>query len=182
MSVSVLVAVLSLIVSSGTLFLISYLERKQTRQVEAYKRDPSVGLCPPPTWLWVVTARHGPRLVRYCITYGASLFLVISGLSKSGPATRWSVFLIAYGIGTLVLNLSLEITFRVNRSSLEMLQAVQNLVGATIETQGAQAKSFEGLARVVSGLVDVEKAGRKTGGQQSLPENPDPPPVAPRDK
>lgn len=114
MSVSVLVAVLSLIVSSGTLFLISYLERKQTRQVEAYKRDPSVGLCPPPTWLWVVTARHGPRLVRYCITYGASLFLVISGLSKSGPATRWSVFLIAYGIGTLVLNLSLEITFRVN--------------------------------------------------------------------
>jgi hypothetical protein len=46
-----ILAALAIIVSSTTAMAVAYLHRKQMRQIELYKQNPSVGLTPPPSRL-----------------------------------------------------------------------------------------------------------------------------------
>jgi hypothetical protein len=87
---SIIVGVLAL---TGNLFN-GYLQRKQMRQNELFRKDPSTGLMPPPHPVLAHLKKHK---IRYS-NYGLSAFSLFLGLYSKGPLTRLSVLNISMGV------------------------------------------------------------------------------------
>ena len=83
-----------------------YLQRKQMRQLELYRQDPSVGLVPLPHPFTLLLQKY--RLA-ICNT-GIAAFFLVSGFRSQEPMTRLSVLNIAVGIGFLFLALTTKMT------------------------------------------------------------------------
>jgi hypothetical protein len=92
---------LAIAVPCITALLVSYWHRKQVRQVELYKRDPSVGLEPPPSvpykiavtagkFAWKAVARYGFLFVGCVLPLGFAVFEILR-TRKLSPASALNV-------------------------------------------------------------------------------------------
>ena len=103
------IALTSIVVTSGTAFLIGYWHRKQMRQIEEFRRDPSAGLRLPPSRLWVLVKSYGPPLG----LFGCPAYLLVAALVQKGPITRWTVFQVAYSIAAIMFGIILLLLMRI---------------------------------------------------------------------
>ena len=100
------VAIAALFVTVVFTLLVSYQQRKQMRQIEAFRVDPAVGLKPP---------LH--PFVRFSKNYGASIWVLTCGLlflwpeyyDRFKPVTRETVVNIVIGINSVILGVVLTV-------------------------------------------------------------------------
>jgi hypothetical protein len=78
------------------------------RQVEEYRRDPSVGLRVPPSRLWVFVRE------KIDLQTGVALpsLLLIGEVRRPDALTRWAVFSIAFCVGSIFYTLASHLVSR----------------------------------------------------------------------
>jgi hypothetical protein len=135
MSNSELIAILAIVVSSATALSIAHGQRKQARQLEAYRRDDSVGLIPPPTPLWVHLKKHWQLwLILLCI--GVQVGSLVFALRSSQPMTRGTLIELSVIVGGIYWNLLMGFITIIQR---HILRIIENQ-GEIISIIGKQAE------------------------------------------
>lgn len=134
-----ILAVAAIIVPTFTAFLVAYWHRKQIRQAEAYRRDPSVGLTPPPSALWrFVTSRW-----KLLVIAGLPALFIALNFYLNARVTLFTVLLIALNVSTIVTAVLMEIIERVVR-----------VLGRVIEVQGEQLRVQADQVRIAGKVVE----------------------------
>jgi hypothetical protein len=101
MSIGVIIALIVFAGSTITAFVVASLQRKQMRQIELHRRDPSVPLNPPLSPGAVAFLKNLPYL-----TYSGALVyaavMLLRDLGKSTPITRLDIAAISFTIAWMV--------------------------------------------------------------------------------
>lgn len=97
-----IVVALVTVIGAGTIALvIAYMDRRQVRQIEAHRLDPSVPLRPPPNAFRRFLVRRGLQL--WCLAsiawYACTLH---SDVLKQGPITRGEILSIALHVAAVI--------------------------------------------------------------------------------
>ena len=124
MSSNQLIAIVAVVVSSTTALLVAYWQRKQARQVEAFRRDPSVGLIPPPSPIWVAFKRHWLLIP----TVGFPAAILLQMLRDTQPITRGTIAGIALCISSIIYALLADSI----RVLMRVIEAMVNVQGRQI--------------------------------------------------
>lgn len=103
MSASQLLPWVGILIPTASALLIAYWHRKQMRQNELYRADPSVGLVPPPTRLWAFVKSNRILIVGV----GLPLVFLTSYLLGQGPVTRLLVLAIAANLMSIGIAVNL---------------------------------------------------------------------------
>jgi hypothetical protein len=133
-----------------------YLQRKQMRQNELFRRDPSVGLIPPPhplrTHLWKYRSLY--------VNFGGSALSFAVGFGIPGPLTRGLVLNISMGVCLYFYAFVSHGQDRVLHGQdrhLEIIQLINKTLGTMAETQGITVKALEGQLDITKKLIDPEE-------------------------
>ena len=110
---------------------VAYLHRRQMRQIELFKQDPSVGLVPVQTGL----TRFVKGKWDIIFAYGGPLYILASELLKSAPVTRMTIALVSMSLVLLALNVILSLMLRlnskINERTAEILKLMDRQVAVT---------------------------------------------------
>jgi hypothetical protein len=94
------VAIVAVGVSCATALLVGYWHRKQLRQIELFRKDPSVGILPPPSEAAAFLGRHFTLIVGVFLPTCALLLLL-----TTWPLTRTSVVLLIANLVSVFISL-----------------------------------------------------------------------------
>ena len=135
-----IIAVAAIVVPALTAVLNAYWNRKQLRQIEAYKQDPSVGLIPPPSALRrLVTSRW-----RVLLMAGLPALSIALQLWLKVPVTLWTVVLISVNVASIVAAFLLE-----------LLEKVSDVIGHMVALQEDMVRSERDHLRITGKVVDT---------------------------
>jgi len=101
--------VFGIFVAAAITLIVAYSHRKQMRQIEAFRRDPSVGLLPPPLPFVLFLKRRYALLIIVPI----GVFNLIYELTRQTPVTRGSVFWIVLAVATIMLGFTVDVFIRI---------------------------------------------------------------------
>ncbi len=124
MSVTVWTTLIVGVLAFAGNLLSGYLTRKQMRQNELFRQDPSVGLIPPPHPLRARLWEH--RL--FIWNSGCSVYFLIQGFRAQEPLTRMSVLNISMGVCLFYYAISAHLQDR----TFSVLSSVADLQGKTL--------------------------------------------------
>ncbi|HLI17410.1 MAG TPA: hypothetical protein VKV22_03960 [Rhodanobacteraceae bacterium] len=118
MTITQAITVFGILVAAAVGLSVGYLQRKQARQIELYRKDPSVGLIPPPT----ATTRF---LKKWWFTLLVGVILPVVALADSvttrEPVTQVSVVVISANIAVIVFNIMVLINYHSQDRVLGMI-------------------------------------------------------------
>jgi len=103
---------------------VNYLNRRQSRQIELHRTDPSVPLKPPPHTFWVWCRNHSPLLGGI-----PGALALTRNLRANGPVTRGFVVSIALDISAIILAVALDFAATVYRQFVESETLITRLLG-----------------------------------------------------
>jgi hypothetical protein len=95
--IALCISAASLIVATVVPLTIAALQRKQMRQIELHRADPSVSLIPPPHPATRFIKRNGIFIVSVII----EIAVLTKEMRQTEPITRWDVFNIALAVAAL---------------------------------------------------------------------------------
>ena len=121
MTTTQLIAVFGISLSAVIALLVSHLQRKQMRQIELYKNDPSVGLTPPESTLTKFIKSKWDSI----FAYGGPIYILASQMLKDEPISRFDIFIISFSMMMLSINVSLALVLRVQSRLLERIEQLQ---------------------------------------------------------
>jgi hypothetical protein len=131
----VITSTAAIMIPSATALLVAYWHRKQMRQIELFKRDPSAGLRPPASPPWRFLKSYGDLIFGIGVP---SVFLVVE-ISTSAPISRRDVF-----------NIAADISFILFVFTMHLLRSMLRIAGRMAEAQGRHleiSKELLGLAK-----------------------------------
>jgi hypothetical protein len=96
--------VAAIIVAAIVPLVVAHLHRKQMRQIELHRADPSIPVVPPLNPITLFLKNWGILIFNVLFNIG----VLINQLLKTGPITRGQVFLIALSLSSLAFILLLE--------------------------------------------------------------------------
>ena len=103
------IQVFGIALAGAITLIVAYSHRKQLRQIEAFRHDPSVGLVPPPHPFLLFLKRRYALLIIVPI----GICSLIYQLTRQTPVTRGSVFLIVLAFATIVLGFAVDLFIRI---------------------------------------------------------------------
>lgn len=139
------ISLLAITVAAIVAFAVGSLQRKQMRQIELYKKDPSVGLIPPPSAL----SRFVQSKLDNILGYGGPLVSLIITMFSEGPVTRIDAFLISFSVAIFVSNIVAQMLFRISERTGSVLQL---LVDAQANQLKISNRTIEVINRLAVGL------------------------------
>lgn len=108
------ITLFGIVIAAVVALIIAYLQRKQMRQIELHRADPTVPLVPPPH---AVT-----QFIKSNFWYGYSLafmlwvlYVLKRDLSQSTPVTRTTVLYICIDVGAFILTIIFIVLVSINR-------------------------------------------------------------------
>ena len=109
----------AILLSSGTALCVAYLHRKQMRQIELHRVDPSVGLHPPSNYLWAFLKRHWSHI----LGIGAPVWGVGYEVTAkpTEPVTRWTVVYLAFCVGMFFFNILMFVLHKIVKLMIDMI-------------------------------------------------------------
>lgn len=110
-------AIIAMVVSAGVAHHVAYMHRRQIRQIELFKRDPTVGIMPPPS------ALNRSLKSRWDYIFGISgpLLILYFEFRSDEPITRFSVFTISACVVLIAVNFVMLSVFRVQRRLINIM-------------------------------------------------------------
>ena len=131
MTITQVIMVLGIVVSAAVAMAVAYLHRKQMRQIELYKSDPTAGLIAPPSRLAKFVASKWDTVLGFA---GPAFILVAEFLSVE-PVTRHTVFSISAALALIFTNFVMALVFKMqernNRRINEILELHDRHLGTT---------------------------------------------------
>jgi hypothetical protein len=114
-----LLTLAGIIISATVALIIADLHRKQMRQIEVFRHDPTQGLHPPPSRFLTLLKTYGP----YAFGVGFGVFLLVGDLADTGPITRLTILQIVFHASFIGLLLILGIfTWGVDQTAGQISQ------------------------------------------------------------
>ena len=92
------ISAIGIVVAAVTTLLVNASNRAQQRQIELWKKDPSVPIKPPPHPLLSAAKSYGPSL----ISIGISTYFLYKDAVNPAPLSRRDVLTIALEVGGIV--------------------------------------------------------------------------------
>lgn len=132
----IIITIISVLGAGTIALIVAYMDRRQARQIEMHRLDPTVPLTPPPNVVRVFLSKNSSRLYSAlaCVWTVGTL---IRDISKAGPVTRFDVLYISMEVGSLfyvfVMTLIAESTrsaYRVSRMQLDVFDHLFERIGA----------------------------------------------------
>jgi hypothetical protein len=164
MSGNEIISILALVISSTCALLIAYWHRKQMRQVEAYRQDPTVGLSPPPSRLWVHLSRNG-LLWMILLSITAQVASLVPALRSVAPITRAAITALILNVAGILFNVLLGIVHLVQRDIRRAISSIMNTQAEMVTVMGKQAET-DGKLMELTALLEqlttlrIERATR----------------------
>lgn len=121
MTLSIMISVVGIVVAAIITLVVAYLHRKQLRQIEAFRQDPSVGLVPPPHPVRLFFRKHRSAL----LIGGTGTISLLASLIRQGPVTRFQVLTIAAGLASILFALLIDIL----EGLVRILERIVNIIG-----------------------------------------------------
>ena len=132
MTISNLIAVIGIFASVCVALVVAYMHRRQMRQIELYKQDPSAGLIPPPHRLTKFIASKWDTILGFA---GPIYVLVTQALSDQ-PVTRLTIFVISGAFALMFTNFVMALVFKLQQRNTERITQVLQLHELALEGQG----------------------------------------------
>src|SRR5437867_11336953 len=121
MTINHIIGIAAIVVPSVTAIIVAYYHRRQMRQNEAFRVDPTIGLKPPPTPLRAFLSRNLILIVGVGLP-GIPLALL---LTVQGQITHWTIFSISVSVGAIFFALSASLLERL----IKVLEKMARLIG-----------------------------------------------------
>jgi len=141
MSITHAIMLIGIIIAALVALSIGHLQRKQMRQIELYKLDPSVGLVPLPSAITRFVKSKWDKV----LGFGAPASGLLIEFVSAAPLTRASVFLISFSVAFLLANVVMLVVFRLAERTASLIAAL----GA------AQERHLEITARVTAAVESL---------------------------
>jgi hypothetical protein len=139
------ITVFGICAAAVTALVVAYMQRRQIRQIEAYKKDPSVGLVPPPNPLRAFVRRH----YLFIAGVGNAIALFFEVLSPAA-ITRFTVLTIALNLAVALACIILWLLAQTDKHLLNLYKFV-----------GDMAELLEMNTRVTQQQVHTVNEARK---------------------
>ena len=123
MTLTQILMTLGITASGVVAFIVAYLHRKQMRQIELYKADPSVGLVPPPSKLTKFVASHWDTV----LGFAGPIYILVVEFFSNGPVTRGTVFAISAALAFMFTNFVMMLVFKMQQRNTERIREVLEL-------------------------------------------------------
>jgi hypothetical protein len=152
-------AALTLAVFAGTVLtqsILGHLQRKQMRQIEMHRRDPSVPLKPPYSALTLWIFNNAVRLL-LCGSLILDLVVLHQGLGKTSAITRSDIFGISLDLALIVGTVCLWFSHETARQSSESIRAVLSLMRDSI---GVDKAAGEAVIKIFDQVDKIEERVR----------------------
>jgi hypothetical protein len=142
---------ITLVVTSATALSIAYQHRKQMRQNELFRLDPSVGVKPAPSPPVAFFKRHWFLIWTLILGVGLPMLGVVLVLARNVPLTNFSAVMISYYFALMIYNLH-------SYSEMRLLKIINTM----IETDKSTSDALSHTAGSLRGLLDIRDGDRKT--------------------
>lgn len=134
MSVAAWITAFGIVVGAIVTLSVAYLHRKQMRQIELHRADPSVPITPPPHGVTLFFKRN--FWYWWCLAFGGwDVWILIKDLNKTTPVTRAVIFDIGLDISgiffMLIFAMLTSLTNRVERMVDIEDKTIDILIGMT---------------------------------------------------
>lgn len=120
MTLTQLITVLGIFTSAAVALIVAYLHRRQMRQIELYKSDPTFGLTPKPSRLTTFVMSRWDSI----FAFGGPILILMSEFSRDAPITRLTIFNISISLALLLGNLILALVFKLQKRNSERIAEV----------------------------------------------------------
>jgi hypothetical protein len=117
MSAPIWISLLTLMVGSIVTLSVAAMHRKQMRQIELHRADPSIPLVPPPHPITLFLRNHAFFLLSIAI----NVCILVKELRESTPITRSDVFSIALAISATFALVLMELGTSILDRSLKLI-------------------------------------------------------------
>ncbi len=135
MNVSAWITLFGISVAAIVALSVASMHRKQMRQIELHRADPSVPVTPPPHRTTLFIKRNW--LVLWCLLFGAyDLVLLLTHLNQTTPVTRRVVYDLitdVLGVASMVAVALADLTLRGTSRALSVLERMIDVMGAMSE-------------------------------------------------
>ena len=115
MTITLIVTVIAMLLSAVVALIVAYLHRKQMRQIELYKLDPSAGLIPPPSSLTKFVKSKWDTI----FGLGGPILMLASEFAKTTPVTRFTILIISVALVLLFTNIVLAMLYKLQLRTSE---------------------------------------------------------------
>jgi hypothetical protein len=127
MSAAVWISLLTLVVGTTVTLIVAALHRKQMRQIELHRADPTVPLVPPPHLFTKFLRRNANRLI-LIVNFGINLSFLIEHLLSTTALTRTEVFAIALFTSALFFTILMYLMTRDVDRSLDVIEKLWDVI------------------------------------------------------
>jgi hypothetical protein len=128
MTLTQVITVFGIVISAGVALIVAYLHRRQIRQIELFKQDPSVGLIPKPSRLTSFVMSKWDAI----LGFGGPILILVTEFSSNAPITRITIFNISVSLALLLGNFVLMLVFRLHRRNSERITEILSLHEKTV--------------------------------------------------
>ncbi len=143
MTVAAWISIFGIGVAAAITLGVAYIQRKQMRQIELFRKDPKVALTPPPHRVTLFLKDYW-----YFILIAVfDLAMLVRDMSRTTPVTRGVVF----SIGLDLVTFSATI---VMATVTAMLRRMSDVVGRIIGVLEAMTRTMEGTDRSIWKLAE----------------------------
>jgi len=146
MTLTQLITIFGIAVSASVALIVAYLHRRQMRQIELYKQDPTVGLIPSPSRLTAFVKSKWESI----LGFGGPILILTSEFSRDAPITRITIFNISVSLALLLGNFVLLLVFKLQDRNSKRLAEILTL-------QQRHADVTDKLLDNLGALVEVSR-------------------------
>jgi len=126
---SEVISVMAICVSAATALIVAHLHRKQMRQIEAHRTDPSVDLKPPPGPVLAFFRKYQSLILGIVLPTGTLVF----NLFNPSPITRTTIVLMAALVCGILTNALVMLEDRYTRHMLRMIDGLSTILDSHFE-------------------------------------------------
>jgi hypothetical protein len=149
MTLNQLIATVAVVIPCATAFLVGYWHRKQLRQIELARRDPSVSVLPPPSPPVAFFKRYRGLIVGV----GMPVLSLASLMAMNYPAINGFAALIGLNVACILINLQSYSELQLLKLMLKHFTVTEH-VSRTLDTQRRQTEAME------TRLAELEKLAK----------------------
>ena len=152
------ISIASIIVATVVPLTIAALHRKQMRQIELHREDPSVPLIPPPHPATRFIQRNGIFIVSVIV----EVWLLTHLLLQTGPITRGHVFNIALATAALAYILLMQSITQTSEQIYASIFNIYGLINKILEVIGTQTKTIDTQEQMIDAHTKLIEGKKPT--------------------